>query len=81
MFEGVSSDVILALAKCSEIRAETSKWAESRRDALLAMSAVCATVGSSPSSQGRDIIIFLYKVAKIKKFQEMKSGGIQTRQL
>lgn len=63
MFEGVSSDVILALAKCSEIRVETSKWAESRRDALLAMSAVCNTLGSSPSEQGKTIkaILFYFK--------------------
>lgn len=65
MFEGVSSDVILALAKCSEIRAETAKWAESRRDALLAMSAVCATVGSTPSAQGIAMISFI--IIKMQK--------------
>ncbi|XP_065333931.1 tubulin-specific chaperone D [Cloeon dipterum] len=52
MFEGVSASVIHTLAKCSEITAETTKWTESRRDALLALSAVCATTGTTPSAQG-----------------------------
>jgi hypothetical protein len=46
MFDDQLHMVILALIECSKITQSTSKWAESRRDALKALISICHTVCS-----------------------------------
>jgi len=43
--------VIVALIQCSKITELTTKWSESRRDALKALTSVCRTVFSEKDMQ------------------------------
>ncbi|XP_021918529.1 tubulin-specific chaperone D [Zootermopsis nevadensis] len=47
MFDEQLDIVIVALIQCSKITETTGKWAESRRDALKAVTSICLTVSSS----------------------------------
>ena len=54
--------VIQQLCTCALITDKTLQWAESRKNALTALSLVCTTVGIAPSSPGKmtDSLIFIY---------------------
>ena len=54
--------VIQQLCTCALITDKTLQWAESRKNALTALSLVCTTVGIAPSSPGKmtDGLIFIY---------------------
>jgi hypothetical protein len=47
------SEVIQQLCTCALITDKTLQWAESRKNALTALSLVCTTVGIAPSSPGK----------------------------
>jgi hypothetical protein len=51
MFDERLHVVIVALIQCSKITESTAKWAESRRDALKALTSVCHTVFSENDMQ------------------------------
>lgn len=50
MLQGHVSSVIQALIGCTEITANTSKWAESRRDAVKALHTITSTLGIAHGS-------------------------------
>jgi hypothetical protein len=47
MFDEQLHKVIHALIQCSKVTESTAKWAESRREALKALTSVCLTVCSA----------------------------------
>jgi hypothetical protein len=47
------TEVIKQLCSCALITDKTLQWAESRKNALTALSVVCTTVGIAPSSPGK----------------------------
>jgi hypothetical protein len=52
MFTNCTTEVVAALSVCSQTTEHTAKWAESRRDALIALAAVCASTGTQGKRQG-----------------------------
>lgn len=52
MLEGQLHIIVPALIQCAQVTEQTQKWADCRRDAAIALTSVCQTVGIEGKGSG-----------------------------